>query len=237
LDIEFIKAENSMTSDTRAPETWLSFALAFVGGYGDAAGVVLAKTFTGHVTGSLVLAAIAIAAHEWSALVSHLSAVLFFLAGVLSSVLMERVLVAWPSLKSLPNVLSIEVILALAAYLALASSVALRVEIFVILLSLALGMQNGAFQRTGGISVHTTYLTGTITSLMTAEAKKPQIMSTRDRDPKLNLLYGIWLAFFVGGTAGAAMAFRFKETGVLGVPFVLLTILIFRIREGGSLSN
>jgi uncharacterized membrane protein YoaK (UPF0700 family) len=96
-------------------------------------------------------------------------------------------------------------------------------------------MQNGAFQRTGGISVHTTYLTGMITSLMTAEAKQPQIMSTRD--PKLNLLYGIWLAFFVGGAIGAAMAFKFKEIGVLGATFLLLIILICRIRERGSLSN
>jgi uncharacterized membrane protein YoaK (UPF0700 family) len=40
------------------PDEQLSLGLAFVGGYGDAAGFILAKTFTGHVTGSLVLAAI-----------------------------------------------------------------------------------------------------------------------------------------------------------------------------------
>jgi uncharacterized membrane protein YoaK (UPF0700 family) len=229
------KEESPMTTDTRPAEAWLSFSLAFVGGYGDAAGVVLAKTFTGHVTGSLVLGAIAIAAHEWSALVVHLSAVLFFLVGVISSVLIERALVAWPFLKSLPTVLSIEVILTMTAYLALASRAAPRVEIFVVCLSLALGMQNGAFQRTGGISVHTTYLTGMITSLMTAEAKRWQIMSTRG--PKLNLLYGIWLAFFVGSAVGAAMAFQFKETGILGVTFLLLVILVCRIRARGWLSN
>ena len=86
-----------MTADTRPPEAWLYFALAVVGGYGDAASVVLAKTFTGHVTGSLVLAAIAIAAHKWSALVAHLSSVLFFLVGVILSVLIERALAAWPN--------------------------------------------------------------------------------------------------------------------------------------------
>ena len=32
--------------------TWLSCGLAFVGGYGDAASFILAKTFTGHVTGN-----------------------------------------------------------------------------------------------------------------------------------------------------------------------------------------
>jgi uncharacterized membrane protein YoaK (UPF0700 family) len=175
-----------MTYEPRPPEAWLYLALAFVGGYGDAASVVLAKTFTGHMTGNLVLAAIAVAAHEWSALVAHLSAVLFFLAGVISSVLIERALVAWPSLESVPTVLGIEVILTMTAYLALASRAAPRVEIFLVCVSLALGLQNGAFQRTGGISVHTTYLTGMITRLMTAEAEKPQI--TSPGDPKLNLL-------------------------------------------------
>lgn len=214
-----------MTAGARPPEAWLYFAPAVVGGYGDAASVVLAKTFTGHVTGSLVLAAIAIAAHKWSALMAHLSAVLFFLVGIISSVLIERALAAWPFFKSLPTVLSIEVILTMTAYLAFASRAAARVEVFVVCMSLALGMQNGAFQRTGGISVHTTYLTGMITSLMTAEAKQPQIMSTRD--PKLNLLYGIWLAFFVGGAIDAAMAVQFKEIGILGATFLLLMILIY----------
>jgi uncharacterized membrane protein YoaK (UPF0700 family) len=48
-----------VTSNIRQTDTWLSLGLAFVGGYGDAAGFVLAKTFTGHVTGNLVLGAIA----------------------------------------------------------------------------------------------------------------------------------------------------------------------------------
>src|SRR5258705_10499650 len=90
------------SADTRPPEAWLYFALAVVGGYGDAASVVLAKTFTGHVTGSLVLAAIAIAAHKWSALMAHFSAVLFFLVGIMSSLLIERALAPWPFFKSLP---------------------------------------------------------------------------------------------------------------------------------------
>jgi len=34
------------------------------------------------------------------------------------------------------------------------------------------GLQNGAFRRVGGISVHTTYLTGMITSLIASEAEK-----------------------------------------------------------------
>jgi len=63
-------------------------------------------------------------------------------------------------------------------------------------MSLALGIQNGAFQRTGGISVHTTYLTELITPDDYGSEKNRKSWHA---DPKLNLLYGIWLAFFVGG--------------------------------------
>ena len=66
-------------------DVWLSFGLAFVGGYGDAASFVLAKTFTGHVTGNLVLGAIAVAARDWRATLGHLSAIVTFLIGVLLS--------------------------------------------------------------------------------------------------------------------------------------------------------
>jgi uncharacterized membrane protein YoaK (UPF0700 family) len=224
-----------MTYDTHLPETWLYFALALVGGYGDAASVILAKTFTGHVTGSLVLAAIAIAARQWRFFAEHLSAVLFFLVGVVSSVVIERILVARPLLKTLSAVLSIEVALTTAAYLALTVPKAPRVEVFIVCMSLALGMQNGAFQRTGGISVHTTYLTGMITSLMTAEANELQIIRTRG--PKLKLLYGIWLVFFLGGALGAVMTFRFKEASILGASFLLLMILICRIRQRVTVSG
>ena len=213
-----------MTSNTHQPDTWLSFALAFVGGYGDAASVVLAKTFTGHVTGSLVLAAVAIAAHEWRALLAHLSAVVFFLTGVLFGVRIGRALAAWPSWQPLLTVVGIEVILTMTAYLALASRAATGAEIFVFCVSLALGLQNGAFQRTGGISVHTTYLTGMITSLITTEAELSHPVTRRD--PRVNILYGIWLAFFLGGVIGAALALQFKEAGILGATFLLIVIFV-----------
>jgi uncharacterized membrane protein YoaK (UPF0700 family) len=59
-----------------------------------------------------------------------------------------------------PTIMGIEVILIVASSFAMSSDVAHGVQIFVISVSLALGLQNGAFRRVGGISVHTTYLTG-----------------------------------------------------------------------------
>jgi uncharacterized membrane protein YoaK (UPF0700 family) len=211
-------------------DMWLSLGLAFVGGYGDAAGFVLAKTFTGHLTGNLVLAAIAVAAHDWRAMLGPLSAVVTFLIGIFVSVLIVRPLTAWSSWPLLPAIMGIEIILILAASLALASGVAHGVEIFVIFVSLALGLQNGAFRRAGGISVHTTYLTGMITSLISTEAEQyasqvvPPPVSAHD--PKISLLCGIWIAFVLGAGTGAAMVLHFGAVGMLGaaVPLILLVL-------------
>jgi uncharacterized membrane protein YoaK (UPF0700 family) len=213
-------------SNTRHTDMWVSFGLAFVGGYSDAASFVLAKTFTGHVTGNLVLTAIAVAADDWRAALEHLSAIVTFLIGISLSVLIMRSLKAWPSL---PIMMGIEVILIVAASLALSSGMGHGVAVFVVFLSLALGLQNGAFRRVGGISVHTTYLTGMITSLISATTERyaSEVTPAGSTDPKIGLLCGIWVAFFLGAGTGAAMALHFKALGVIGAA-LLLTLLILR---------
>jgi uncharacterized membrane protein YoaK (UPF0700 family) len=220
-----------MNSDVQPPDKWLSLGFALMGGYGDAAGFVLGKTFTGHVTGNLVLAPISLLAHDWRAASAHLSAVACFLAGIPLSVLVARLSAAWPFRQTLTTVLVLEVILIAAAYLVLASGAASAVEIFVMCLSLALGLQNGAFRRTGGISVHTTYLTGMITGLIASETEKLTFQGASERaialDPKFGLLCGIWVVFVLGAAMGAAAALHFKELGILGAALILFAI-IFR---------
>jgi uncharacterized membrane protein YoaK (UPF0700 family) len=214
--------------------TWLSFGLAFVGGYGDAASFVLAKTFTGHVTGNFVLAAIAVAAHDRRAALAHLSAIVTFLIGILLSVLIVRPLKEWLSWPLLRTVMAIEVALIVAASLVLSSDMAHGVEIFVIFVSLALGLQNGAFHRAGGISVHTTYLTGMITSLISTEGEKyaSGVLpgSSSAPDPKIGLLSEIWIAFVLGAGTGAAMALHFKALGMLGAALLLIPLVLHEVR-------
>jgi uncharacterized membrane protein YoaK (UPF0700 family) len=214
---------------------WLSLGLAFVGGYGDAASFILAKTFTGHVTGNLVLSAIAVAAHEWRPALGHLSAIVTFLIGIFVSVLIVRPLTAWSSWPLLPTIMGMEVILIVLASLALASAMAHGIEIFVIFVSLALGLQNGAFRRAGGISVHTTYLTGMITSLISAQGEKYASgvlpVSSRAPDPKNELLCGIWIAFVAGAGAGAALVFHFGAVGMLGAALLLIPLAMREVQS------
>jgi uncharacterized membrane protein YoaK (UPF0700 family) len=222
-------------SNIRQSDTWLSFGLAFVGGYCDAASFVLARTFTGHVTGNLVLSAIAVAAHDWRAVLEHLSAIVTFLMGISLSVVIVRPLEAWPSWRLLPTIMGIEVILIVAASLALASDTAHGVEIFVIFVSLALGLQNGAFRRAGGISVHTTYLTGMITRLISTETEKyaSEVIppSVRVLDPKIGLLCEIWIAFVLGAGTGAAMVLHFKALGMLGAVVLLIPLILREVQS------
>jgi uncharacterized membrane protein YoaK (UPF0700 family) len=214
---------------------WLSLGVAFVGGYGDAASFILAKTFTGHVTGNLVLAAIAVAAHEWRAALGRLSAIVTFLIGIFVSVLIVRPLKAWSSWPLLPTIMGMEVILIGLASLALASAMAHGIEIFVIFVSLALGLQNGAFRRAGGISVHTTYLTGMITSLISTEAEKYASgvlpVSSRAPDPKIELLCGIWIAFVAGAGVGAALVLHFGAVGMLGAALLLIPLALREVQS------
>jgi uncharacterized membrane protein YoaK (UPF0700 family) len=128
-----------------------------------------------------------------------------------------------------------EVILIVAASLALASRTAHGVEIFVIFVSLALGLQNGAFRRAGGISVHTTYLTGMITSLISAEAEQyasemvaPVVSAP---DPKISLLSGVWIAFVLGAGTGATMVLHFKAVGMLGAALLLIPLALREVQS------
>jgi len=219
-----------VSTNIRQSDAWLSFGLAFVGGYGDAASFVLARTFTGHVTGNLVLGAIAVAAHDWRAMLGHLSAIVTFLIGVLLSTFIARPLKGWPAWSLLPAVMGIEVILIVAASLAVRSDAAHGAAIFVILVSLALGLQNGAFRRAGGISVHTTYLTGMLTTLVSTEAEKlaAQVVSPRGTaaDSEIGLLCGIWIAFVLGASTGAAMVLHFNALGMLGATLPLMVLIL-----------
>lgn len=217
-------------SENHRSDSWLSFGLAFVGGYCDAASYVLAKTFTGHITGTLVLAAISVAGHDWRTFLRRLLAIALFLTGVGLIVISERFITRTRSRFLLPVVMGVEIVLISAAYFALTSHLPAKFGLFVSCMSLALGLQNGAFSQAGGINVRTTYLTGMTTSLLkTAIERRSSQTTARDvpaPDQKVKLLGGIWLAFVLGATVGAAMVFRLGASGVVGAAFLLLAMVI-----------
>ncbi len=168
-----------MTSYSIENDRWLTFGLAFVGGYGDAAGFILGKTFTGHVTGNLVLVAISLVARDVRSVFRQLVAIALFLLGVVVSSLAARTRSARSAPRVLPYIMLVEVVLMGTGAFVLSSQLNFRVGIFLACTALALGLQNGAFRHAGGTSVHTTYLTGMTTNLIASVAGRDNGVSHR----------------------------------------------------------
>jgi uncharacterized membrane protein YoaK (UPF0700 family) len=215
-------------AEDRCLGTWLSFGLAFVGGYGDAASFILARTFTGHVTGNFVLTAISIAGRDWPTFFRRTLAIALFLVGIVFSVILERLVVKKPSWSLLPVVMGLEIVLISLAYFAMTTHLGGSLELFVIFMAFALGLQNGALRQARGITVHTTYVSGMLTNLLTTGAKRYLVPAGKDSVPDLTvrLLCGIWFAFVSGAVVGAALVFRFQALGIFGTALVLLGLLI-----------
>ena len=118
--------------------------------------------------------------------------------------------------------------LILAAYGALAAPLAAHLELFTVCMALALGLQNGAWRQAGGITVHSTYLTGMVTSLLTTGAKKYLFKAAGEPDAglKISLLLGIWITFFVGAALGAALVLLCGGIAILGAALALIALLI-----------
>jgi uncharacterized membrane protein YoaK (UPF0700 family) len=89
---------------------------------------------------------------------------------------------------------------------------------------LALGIQNGALHKTNGISVHSTYVTGMVTTLMQksfdhySSNGSPEQHSARDSARlTMRILATMWISFIFGATAGSVIVSSFHGIGLWGL--------------------
>ena len=207
----------------------ISIGLAFVGGYSDASSFLLAGAFTGHLTGNCVLAAVSAAGKDWYLTLDRLLAVIVFLGGILFSLTLNRLVPVRLRQYSLAIAMFIEVLLILSAFLFLSNRA--NAELFIVCMCLALGIQNGALHKTNGISVHSTYMTGMVTTLMqksfdTLSSKRsPKEDSSRDSARlTIQVLAPMWISFIFGAVTGAVIVSSFHSIGLFGIilPLILL---------------
>jgi len=207
-----------------------SLGLAFIGGYADASSFLTAGTFTGHLTGNCVLAAVSIATQEWYLASDRLLAVLAFLCGILSSLTMSRLLPVYVRGYSLLLAMLVELVLVGIAFLFIWNHV--NNEWFIICMCLALGIQNDALRKTNQVSVHSTYMTGMATTLMQkgfsyflTEAGVESKPATDSASAAIHVLAPMWISFIAGAVTGAIVVACFHAIGVLGI-VLLLCLLI-----------
>jgi uncharacterized membrane protein YoaK (UPF0700 family) len=208
----------------------ISIGLAFIGGYADASSFLLARAFTGHLTGNCVLAAVSAAGKDWYLTLDRILAVTVFLGGILVSLILNRFAFARLRQSSLAIAMLIEVLLFLSAFLFVGNRAN---ELFIVCMCLALGIQNGALHGTNGISVHSTYMTGMVTTLMHkgfdhfSSKGSPKEESAKQPDHlAITVLASMWFSFIFGAVTGAVMVISFHRIGLLGIVLVLI-LLIF----------
>jgi uncharacterized membrane protein YoaK (UPF0700 family) len=214
----------------------ISIGLAFVGGYADASSYLLARTFTGHLTGNCVLAAVSAASGEWYLTLDRLLAVVVFLCGILCSSILNRFAPDRLRRSLLAIAMFTELLLFLSAALFLSHGA--NKELFIVCMCLALGIQNGALHKTNGVSVHSTYMTGMVTMLM---QKSFDHLSTKENprdDPTrssarltIQVLAPMWISFILGALIGAVMVLRFHWIGLLGMSFLLILLMVVEMKS------
>ena len=218
----------------------ISIGLAFVGGYADASSYLLAQTFTGHLTGNCVLAAVSAASKDWHLTLDRLLAVIVFLSGILASMILNRFAPVRLRPSSLAIAIFIELLLVLSAFIFL-NSRATR-QLFIVCMCLALGIQNGALHKTKGISVHSTYVTGMVTTLLQKSfhhfAPEARPKEDSSRDPArlaIQVLAAMWMSFIFGALSGAVIVSSFQSSGLFGIVLPLTLLLVAEVKKKLSL--
>jgi uncharacterized membrane protein YoaK (UPF0700 family) len=203
-----------------------SLGLAFIGGYADASSFLTARTFTGHLTGNCVLAAVSIATQEWFLAFDRLLAVVAFLGGILLSLIMSRLLPVSLRGSSLLLAMFVELVLIGTAFLFIWNHG--NNELFILCMCLALGIQNDALRKTDQVSVHSTYMTGMVTTLMQRgfgyllSDRNVESSSARDSaSTAIQVLGPMWISFIAGALGGALFVSCFHAVGLLGIALLL----------------
>ncbi len=212
-----------------APKVVFDLSLySFAGGYADASGYLVARSFTGHVTGNLVLFVIAAAELDLNAIAHTAAAVVIFLAATVlgQSILARPDGVLGKRLVCL--ITGIQVILIGASTIAALHDGRYGALAMVACLCGALGLQNGIVNSIDGVSVHTTYLTGTITSMLKAAVNLKT--ATQPAEKQRRFIFSeslVWAAFMTGASAAALLIRRYGPIALLGLelPIVLSGIL------------
>jgi uncharacterized membrane protein YoaK (UPF0700 family) len=193
----------------------LAAYLALVAGFVDSGGYLLSGSFTSHVTGNIARVTTTVAQGAPGALAVALLVAAFFFGALFASVLLESGIFS-----RRPRAYGTALLLQgglLALYLARGQ---------IIVLCVAMGMQNSLVTRLSGAVVRTTHLTGVLTDLGIEVARWLRWgarAAARPSSSTVALLMTITGAFSVGAFTGA-MAVAWWGVDAMAAPAVAVTV-------------
>lgn len=214
----------------KAPFTWhenvVALLLAGVGGSIDAIGYLMfAGLFMGFMSGNSTLLGLNAGHQHWVKAGHFIFTILLFLLGVMVGARLPN--------RRLVQALALEaglvaIVLGWQVWGSFNPTTQEAVYLFprVALLAATMGIQAGALRKVGIQSIHTTFVTGDLTSLgalLTSRAVAPgadQAAQLAKADAK-GMLVGVWVLYVLGAAAGA-VAFGYHAQGALLLPLCLL---------------
>lgn len=179
--------------------------LCAVGGSADAIAYVRFGTFVGAMTGNTVLLAIAVISGHADEIAYHFCIIATFFVAVIAA-----------QMAQISRIPAGAILLVTAAMLA--GSAFIENKWSAALSAGALGVQNGAIRRIGGVSINSVFVTGNLVNLASA---LPRARTPQHRRKVVTLATG-WLAYFLGAAAGAASLHMLSQPMI--VPAVLAVV-------------
>lgn len=221
--------------------------LGVVAGFGDAVGfLVLFGVFTAHMSGNTTHLGVSLAEGRWADVaVRGFPIPMFVLAIALGTVVVELLRRRGRARERLEPVLLAEAAL-LVAFMAIAAWTADTARLrpaglwfFVLagLLTIVMGLQTAVLRRVGGLTVHTTYISGMLTQAAVGAVTwwfdrrdGRAVPAGADRPAaRAWLALGVWACFAVGAVVGA-LVHRALDEWALALPALTLVALALASR-------
>lgn len=214
----------------RSRRHWLVVVLTFVTGCADATGfLALGGAFSSVMTGNMVLLGLSAGRADAALAINSGTAILSYIVGVLLGSHVARTALPsdpiWP--RQVTRTLTIELVVLLAFLLMWELTLGHRshneARVLLMLAAAALGMQGSAVQRFGVPGLSSTYLTGTLTTLIGAVATR------RSREAILPSVQ-VLAALIIGAALGALVV---DQIPLISPALLILPVVYVLALSGG----
>lgn len=210
-------------------DVFLASILAFVAGAANLGGLFAIGHFATHMTGYLSWIADGVVLREGQLVwLSLMALLLFFLGGIVSTLLLKILGLTRPHLRISAPVALQGVLLTTFATVGILED-PVRVPVGLAILCFTMGFQNAMISRISNFTIRTTHMTGLVTDLSVETGRwigarllrQPAVAGSSSRRLVLITLIGL---FFLGGLAGS---FSYRLLGfAFSLPFAMVLFLL-----------
>ncbi|HEY6319838.1 MAG TPA: YoaK family protein [Acidimicrobiia bacterium] len=228
-----------MPGPPRAPQPRVAATLAGVGGWVDAVGfLTLFGLFTAHLSGNTARLGVELGQGEVSLALTYLVPILVFIGGVAAG---SWYMAAHRDRNTLPPLLAVEALL-VTTFMVVGTSLRDAGDLtprsaayygLAVLATAAMGLQTSSLRHVCDVEVHTTFVTGMITSF--AEELVASARHEPDAPRRARIHGGLVASYLVGAVCGSALDTSWRLWS-LAIPVVVLGALSVGMRRPGPVS-